>query len=351
MKAEFSRILPAAFFLLAGLCGSTAKAQETEPAAEQLVAPTAPAPEPTGLEAWNYQLTNQSAAVYNGDNRDTLSGDVSRFTNDDWGFLADRIDAQASRGNFVLSVRLDGYLFVARPNPVQIGLDMVELRGNEGGPGPGEPSDPEFFRQKVYEAGNDLSNRTISWLIPAKYAATYRGDVVQATIGDFYAQFGRGFVLSVRKEDALASDTTIRGARLGTSIKLDTTRIKTTLLAGSGNPLRVDETSGRYLGVDESALKGFQFVTEAGMPRAIDTDYAPDTGDCLTSGTCSYAPDNLYGAQIEVAPRGMKFSTQASLLTRHTILSDDVVRAATHMLMASQAVELNSLVDFRGALP
>lgn len=318
--------------------------------AEASSAPPTPKEDaPSEADQWSTQFTNQSAVIYNGDNRDSVSGDVSRFTINDWGLAADRLDAQASRDKLVLSLRLDGYFFYTRPNPVQVGLDMVEFRNSEGGAEPGAPSDPEFFRQKVFEAGNDLSNRYINWLVPTKYSASYNGDLAQATVGDFYGQFGRGFVLSVRKQDALASDTTIRGARVASSTKIGKTRIKATLLAGSGNPLRVDQASGRYLGVDSSVTKGFQVVTEAAMPRAIDTDYAPKTDDCITTATCSYAPDNLYGAQIEIAPKGMKFSTQGSLLTRHTLLSYDAVRAATHILTASQSIELNHLVDF-GAL-
>lgn len=295
---------------------------------------------------WRFDVTNVSSAVYSGDNRDTRNGEVETFTNDGWSLLGDRLDTQATKGPWALSLRLDGAYFITRPNPTQVGLDLVDLRNSEGGASPGEPADPVFFRQKVFEAGSELSNRYINWLIPTKYTASYRTKLAQITIGDFYAQFGRGFVLSVRKDDALASDTTIRGARSSFSTRVEKTRIKGIALAGSANPLRIDDASGRYLGTHESVREGFQLVTEAGMPHAIDTDFTPRTDDCLTSATCSYAPDNLYGAQIEVAPPGLRFSTQASLLTRHTILSQDVVRASHRIFTASQTLEFPSVVDF-----
>jgi hypothetical protein len=153
-------------------------------------------------------------------------------------------------------------------------------------------------------------------------------------------------VLSVRKDDALASDTTIRGGRLDADTKLNETRIKATLLGGSANPLRVDPASGRYIGTGDDVRRGFQGVTEAGMPHPIETDFAQKSGACLTTATCGYAPDNLYGAQLSLAQKAIKLSTQASLLARHTVLSEDVVRSAHQIITASQTLELPALVDF-----
>lgn len=296
--------------------------------------------------SWRFDVTSISSAIYAGDNRDTRSGEVETLVNDNWSLLSERIDTRASHGNWSFSLRLDGAYFPTRPNPTQVGLDLVEIRRAEGEPALGTPSDPTLFRQKVYESGGELSTRYINWIYPAKYSASYRTRDIQATVGDFYAQFGRGLVLSLRKDDALASDTTIRGARLDAGTKLENTRVKATFLAGSANPLRIDQASGRYLASQHDVRRGFQVVTEAGMPYPIDTDFAPKSGECITTATCSYAPDNLYGAQVSVAPEGMKFSTQASLLTRHTVLSPDIVRGSHRMFTASQTLEFPSLVEF-----
>lgn len=302
-------------------------------------------------EAWQTQLTEQAALIYNGDNRDTRSGDITTKTNDSFSLLNNRLDAQASRGSLVLSLRLDHLIFFSRPDPVRIGLDLTELRTQQGGAGPSEPDDAAFFRQKTFEAGNDLSNRHIDWLIPAKYSASYdlaldaTGSArLKSTLGDFHAQFGRGLVLSVRKQDG--NDTTIRGARLVTSLRKDDLRLGLTLLAGTGNPLRVDEQSGRYLGVHPKRARGLALLTEAGMPRAIDTDYVPLTEECATSGTCSFVPDELYGAQLEVAPVGVQLSSQASLLRRPETIDQNLVRASRQILTASQGLEVPSLGEF-----
>ncbi len=301
---------------------------------------------PPGRSNWRFDVTSTSSAVYAGDNRDTRSGEVDTLVNDDWSLLYERVDTRATKGPWSFALRLDGAYFPTRPSPTQVGLDLVEIRRAEGEPALGAPSDPVFFRQKVTESGGELSNRYINWVIPAKYSVSYRAAAVQATVGDFYAQFGRGFVLSVRKDDAIASDTTIRGARLDAGTKLDSTRIKLSLLGGSANPLRLDQASGRYLASQTDVRRGFQTVTEAGMPHAIDTDFTPKSDECMTTATCSYAPDDIYGAQISVAPEGMKFSTQASLLTRHTILTPDVVRGAHRIFTASQTIEFPSVADF-----
>lgn len=310
--------------------------------------PTASAQDQPDRPADNFRFstTSTSTAIYSGNNRDTRSGEVETLANDNYALASQRLSTLASAGPWVLGLRLDGAYFLARPDPTHIGLDLVDLRRQQGAPAPGEPSDSDYFRQKVYESGSELSNRYINWLVPAKYSVAYRTRTTQVTLGDFYAQFGRGLVLSVRKDDALASDTTIRGARLGLSTHAEKTRIRFTSLAGSANPLRMDQASGRYLGTQASGRQGFQHATEAGMPRAIDTDFAPRTDECITTATCSYAPDNLYGAQLELSPPGLKFTTQASLLTRHTILSPDIVRGAHQIVTASQTVEFPSVVDF-----
>ena len=292
-------------------------------------------------------LTAQSSSIYNGDNRDTRGADVTRLANDHFGLLNNRLDAQLSTSSLVLSLRLDSFWFVTRPDPTQIALDLVELRRQSAGRDPsGQPPDADYFQQKVLEAGQEMSNRAINWTIPEKLSVSYAPPTKRAaaprtkfTLGDYYAQFGRGLVLSIRKQDALTSDTTLRGVRGDFSTKYERTRLKLTALAGTGNPLRIDETSGRYLGVSTSGLRGLQHVTEAGMPRSIATDFAPKTNDCATTLTCTYVPDSLFGAQLQVLLPQLKFGTQASLLRRSETLSGDIVRSARRMVTASQNVE------------
>jgi hypothetical protein len=185
----------------------------------------------------------------------------------------------------------------------------------------------------------ELSTRYINWAYPAKYYLGYTTREVEVVAGDFYAQLGRGLVLSVRKLDELASDTTVRGGRVTARVRAGDVRLRLSALGGSMNPLRIDESSGRYLGVDDAVTPGFVEITEAGMPRAVETDFLKKTP--------TYAPDRLVGGQIEIATDDFKLGTQAVLLDRQRALTAEVVRGAD-ILTGSQSIELPDL-DGRGA--
>jgi len=312
-----------------------------------LVAAPAQALEPgrIGDEPVLLDVTESSSVLYNFDNRDFKPNQAATLTNDDWGLFFNRLSLQASAAQFQAALRVDSAWFFVSPNPVEVGLELVEQRPPSSGP----PNDPAYFRGKVYEAGAELSNRYIDWNYPTKYSLGYSGRTLELTVGDFSAQFGRGLVLSVRKLDELSSDTTLRGVRIGVRTETGSLKWKLTALGGSGNPLRIDEASGRYLGVDPSVTPSFIALTEAGMPCAIETDFAPDTGDCRTFSTCSYAPDRLAAAQLELGVGAVKLGTQGSLLIRQTGLSGDVVRAAASIATVSQSVEVVRLGE-SGAL-
>ena len=147
-------------------------------------------------------------------------------------------------------------------------------------------------------------------------------------------------MLSVRKQDELASDTTVRGLRATARVQSRELKLKLSGLFGSMNPLRIDEASGRYIGADDSVTPGLVAVAEAGMPHAIETDFVSDGGDCSRFATCTYAPDRVVAGQLEARAHGLVLATQASLLLRQTALSADVVRSARRVVSASQSVEL-----------
>ncbi|MEZ4226632.1 MAG: DUF6029 family protein [Polyangiaceae bacterium] len=281
-----------------------------------------------GDDAVQLDITDATSLVYNVDNRDSKPNQVNTRANDDWGVWYNRLNLQATWGKWTAGVRVDNAWFYRSPYPEAIALDLTEERGNP----PGGIPRPVFFRQKLQEAGTELSTRYINWVYPAKYYIGYTTRDVELQLGDSYAQLGRGLVLSVRKSDELASDTTVRGARVTGHVRAGTTRLRLTALAGAMNPLRLDESSGRYLGVDDSVTGSELVVTEAGMPRAVDTDFVP--------AVPAYAPDRIVAGQIEIAPKGFKLGTQASMLLRQDPLNPDVVRQADRVLTASQSVAL-----------
>jgi hypothetical protein len=277
-------------------------------------------------------VTNASSVVYNFDNRDDKQHDVASRANDDWGMWYNRLNLQAAWGQWTAGVRVDNAWFYRSPYPEAIAIELEADRPRAAGSLPG----PVYFRQKLQAAGEELSTRYINWVYPAKYYVGYTSRDVEVTAGDFYAQFGRGLVLSVRKLDEIASDTTVRGGRVTGRLRAGDLRLRLSALGGSMNPLRIDEASGRYLGVDDSVTPGFLAVTEGGMPRAIETDFLRQTP--------TYAPDRLAGGQVEIATDAFKLGTQATLLARQPALTEDVVRSAD-ILTGSQSLEIP---DFDG---
>lgn len=278
-------------------------------------------------------VSESGSVYYNFDNRDSKPSQVGTRANDHFGLVYNRLSVQATSGAVSVGARVDNVWFYASPDVTDIALRLTETS---------DPADPpSYFRGKLREAGLELSTRFIDWVYPAKYYVTYSGPSLEATVGDTSAQLGRGIVLSVRKRDELGSDTTIRGARVSYSAK-DAGGLKLTALGGELNPLRIDEASGRYLGVAEPH-DALSTISEAGMPRAIGTDFAPLTGDCRTSPTCGYSPDRVVAAQIEFSGERWKLDTQGSALFRRDPLSQSAARSAERIVTVSQAVELTRL--------
>ncbi len=289
------------------------------------------------------EVTEAGSLLYNSDNRDTRPGEVSSVANDRWGMLYNRLNLQVTSGRLTLSLRADNAWFYASPTPRALAERLLDTTSSAS-----EVEQNALYHQKLDEAGIELSNRFINWMYPAKYAVSYGSPDLELTVGDSYAQLGRGLVLSLRKLDELASDTTLRGLRVGARFKAGEGRVKLTLLGGSSNPLRIDEASGRYLGVASSVTPSFVALTEAGMPRAISTDFVPAGGDCARFGTCSYAPDRLVAGQAELAFRGATLGSQFSVLFREPPLALDVVRTAQQITTVSQSVELVNLLQHGG---
>ncbi|HET9955033.1 MAG TPA: hypothetical protein VFQ61_11040 [Polyangiaceae bacterium] len=283
------------------------------------------------------QFTQASSVLYNFDNRDTRPGQVGSLANDHSGMLYNRSNLQVTSGRWTGALRVDQVWFFASPEPLGIArqLQSLERFGDEA-------SRQEFERNKIAEAGLELSNRYINWVYPAQYRLTYTTPELELSAGDGYAQFGRGLVLSLRKLDEIASDTTLRGLRVTARKRVGSARIQATALGGSLNPLRIDEASGRYLGVNSSVTPGWLAITEAGMPRAVHTDFTSDSNDCSTLATCSYAPDRLVGGQFLLDVSGVTLGTQAAWLVRGVPLSNDLVRTAQSVGIASQSFEIPS---------
>ncbi|HEX4339269.1 MAG TPA: DUF6029 family protein [Polyangiaceae bacterium] len=298
---------------------------------------------PVGGEPVHVDVTEATSVFYDVNNRNSRVGVTATRLDDDWGVWYNRLNAQGSWKNFQVGLRLDSAVFYTAPDPTDTALTLLgERRANPAAPY--TPDDARFFVQKTQEASRELATRYTSWLYPSKYYIGYGGRDVEATLGDFYAQFGRGLVLSVRKLDELASDTTVRGARVTTRIRSGDFRLRLTALGGVLNPLRLDEASGRYLGVTGGVTPGLVSIAEAGMPRANASPF-----DASASPT--YAPDRIMAVEAEGGTRVVQVGLHGSLVNRTfmdvagtpTALSPGVVRSAEALRTGSLSVNLPDL--------
>ncbi|MDB4946880.1 MAG: hypothetical protein JWP97_6414 [Labilithrix sp.] len=176
-----------------------------------------------------------------------------------------RLNAVLSWKRLTLGARIDSGLYAFRPEDRSY-------------------SDP----QEEQRVRADGATRYRNGLYVAKLYLTYKTPDTEITVGDAYAQLGRGLVLSLRKVDELGIDTTLLGVKVSTTKDI----FAFTLLAGLTNPSRIDEPSGRSL-----------FVSS-------------DLGD--TRGPQPvFGNDRIVGASV-VAGRGhaVVLSTNAMMLTR-----------------------------------
>ncbi len=293
-------------------------------------------------------FTNVNTVLYNADNRNARPGDVSRQLDDKWGAVYNRFNARASAAGLSLAMRVDGAWFYTAQSPTQVGLNLLDIeRRNDGRDNaPYSPSDAAFFVNKFFEAGVDRNTRFTDWLYPAKYTLAYSAPNYEATLGDFYAQFGRGLVLNVRKQDELSSDTTIRGIRLEGKTRLSSWRFKLNAVAGNFNPLRLDAASGRFLGVSSATLSTLDTLTEAGMPRVVNSDFAPHPPPSLM-------PDSVIGGELELKHKLARVSLQGVNIERGCLatsegctgLGGDLARSAQSARQGGVAVDFPNVAS------
>lgn len=295
------------------------------------------------------EVTNANSVVYNADNRNSRPGDVSRALDDHWGAVFNRLNALGTYGNWRLSARIDSAWFYTSRSPTEVGLSLLEQnRSNVSAPY--SDDDADFFVDKFFEAGTDRNSRFTDWTYPSKLTLAYATPNLEATVGDFYAQFGRGLVLSIRKQDELSSDTTIRGLRLGGQARLDQLRFAATALAGNVNPLRIDSASGRFLGVSSKGRSQTSRFTEVLMPHVVANDFVPNPRP-------TYLPDLVYGGQLEVKHRYAQLSLHGAGFERGCVddasgcapLSSDFSRSARQIHQGAVGLEFPNVADLGSA--
>jgi hypothetical protein len=267
-----------------------------------------------GGEPLTLDVTNTATLAYAFDNRDDVASaqpPPSTIVNDTYGESLDRLNVQAYWWRLRLGVRIDAATYFAQLDDA----DLAEIARERlpDGSGPERNDYINAFKR-------ELNTRYRNTYYPSKLSLGYTAPGIDLTLGDFYAQFGRGFVLSVRKIDELATDTTIRGAKASFKESGEAGSLSVTALAGQMNPIRIDEQSGRRLNGDGSPL----FF---GFPQANDFEYfyfdeAGNSEWLTTRARPSYLEDSMFGASVEGGPRFFSIGAHGSVLRRKSYAED-----------------------------
>jgi hypothetical protein len=249
-----------------------------------------------------------------------------------WGDWINRLDATLRWGSWTAGLRLDSSVFWRRPvdNPNFASLS---------------PSDQASVL-------TDNESRYENSIYPAKLWVTYAAPGIEVTAGDAYVQFGRGLTLSMRKVDELGIDTTVRGAK----IQVQKDPFALTLVAGFGNPSRVDEATGRTLFPTHDLVTGDRSLAVFGSDRLVGAEIQAGRGLPVTLSThavhFSRCAPYHYGAGGNVAT---DFGADPGTVTFGTCNPTDTSTwlqqighvppslAASEITMAGQSLEVPSL--------
>ncbi|MBK7400581.1 MAG: hypothetical protein IPJ34_31100 [Myxococcales bacterium] len=99
---------------------------------------------------------------------------------------------------------------------------------------------PYRYRNTYLTPIGNAPPNTSPGVLPSKFFVTYNKPFLEATFGDAYAAFGRGFVLNIRKIDEIGADTTLQGGKVVVRVS----PVTLTLVGGLTNPVRVDDATG-----------------------------------------------------------------------------------------------------------
>ncbi|MGC4117559.1 MAG: DUF6029 family protein [Myxococcales bacterium] len=226
-------------------------------------------------------ITASTVGAWNTDNHDGYE------YNDDYGDLLNRVNLQLSYWRLVGAVRVDTAAYVNSPDPAALAQRYAD-----------PPGDPDSINQLQKRYWNLLRPRHRDRIWLGKAFVTYSSPEPEVTAGDSYVSFGRGLVLSLRKQDELALDNTLLGGKVLARWK---NHLTATLVAGVANPVRVDEATGESL---------------------FALDPTPDEVAAGKGATPVFFEDPIFGARVEGSWQGMTLSLQGSWMLRTASLDD-----------------------------
>ncbi len=272
-----------------------------------------PKGEPIGID-----VTNTTVVDYRWDNRNNQrdSFNPRPIVDDHYGEWIDRLNVQATWWRFRLGVRIDSAVYFLTPSRNDAQRLAAEQIADVKRRIP-DAAVPEVvdYTNRFYK---ELNTRFLNTVYPAKLFVGYNQPGIDVTVGDFYAQLGRGMVLSVRKIDELAIDTTIRGAKVVFDKNFGKFRFGGTLLAGQLNPLRFDEVSGRRLNGAGSPLF---FAFPSAKPVTTYTQNALPIEDAARP---SYLEDTILGGRIEGGIDAVQIAANGSVMLRKSFTEQNL---------------------------
>lgn len=270
-------------------------------------------------------ITNTSILNYRFDNRNdyfasTELDEPSTRVDDSYAEWLDRLNIQATWWRLSLGIRLDATAYIgslSRADAKDLAYESVDAQLGAEATG----HDRNRYANRYLR---ELNTRFLNTLYPAKLFIGYTQPGIDVTVGDFYAQLGRGIVFSARKLDELAVDTTVRGAKVALSRGFGPVELKLTAFGGQMNPLRIDETSGRRLQGDGSPL----FF---GFPKARDLvtyefDDDVNLGAVLKKvepAKPNYLEDTVIGGRFEGGPSAFQVAVNGSMLFRKSYAEEN----------------------------
>lgn len=282
-------------------------------------------------------VTNTAVTSYHFDNRnDTADRNVKDRVDDDYFDYVDRLNIQMGYWRFRLNVRLDGQAYANTLDTNNIvNYTISDLTKS------GDRVDSNNIIARSNQFLRELNTRYRSGIYPAKLSLVYQQPGLEITAGDFYAQLGRGLVLSLRKVDELAIDTTIRGGKIQASKSVGSFRFGGTLLAGMTNPQRVDESTGRIVtATPNGAFFGFP---EPSKLQQFDANGAITT---LPLTRPNFQSDAIFGGRLEGGHTLVQVAANLSVVLRedHSLGYRNCLNAAGTDLAAQAACEFTNPV-------
>ena len=276
-------------------------------------------------------ISETSVLKYHFDNRnDKGQADIEHRIDDNYGEWLNRFNETAGWKNWQGGLRFDTATYFHRPDPNS--FENPTLRRNAD-------NTLGYQYRSVYAvegnpclAHGDNDAGKYCLYAPSKLYVTYATPDFEATVGDAYGSLGRGMVLSLRKLDELAADTSIQGGKVVARLRPFTF----TAIVGLSNPVRIDEATG-------IALR--------------DPDPNRTTVDGAVPGVnTSWSRDLLAGGRVDAKIGSSTLGVQAADIHRRadlgftgdpTIESRDILNGGASIAIpqVSKALPLNAYLE------